>query len=124
MKMDKNKKNINETVITLNDDDLCYIVTESVKRLVNNINESSKNKTKKKAITQSLKTRIISILRQDEIDKAPYAYKLWPKKDKDSARSYFYKCLNQKKNEDGVPYSFTDKEFTKLYSLLSNLNMI
>jgi len=55
-----------------------------------------------------------------KLDVAPYAYALWPEKDEDSARSYFYKCLKGEKNDSGVPYEFDDGEINRLYSMLSN----
>ena len=55
-----------------------------------------------------------------KLDVAPYAYALWPDKDKDSARSYFYKCLKGEKNDSGIPYEFDDSEINRLYSMLSN----
>ena len=55
-----------------------------------------------------------------KLDVAPYAYALWPDKDKDSARSYFYKCLKGEPNDSGVPYEFDDSEINRLYSMLSN----
>lgn len=55
-----------------------------------------------------------------KLDVAPYAYALWPDKDKDSARSYFYKCLKGELNDSGVPYEFDDSEINRLYSMLSN----
>lgn len=142
-----NSYKIDENTVKLNEDELSYVIAESVKKIVNeglfdfDMNEkknSEKKHTKKKqkkhkkssetdwrnGMTNDKKTRIISVLQQDELDKAPYAYALWPDKDEDSARSYFYKCLNQEPNDDGVPYSFSDKEYNKLYSLLSNMKQI
>jgi len=58
-----------------------------------------------------------------KLDVAPYAYALWPEKDKDSARSYFYKCLKGEVNDSGVPYEFDDAEINRLYSMLSNNSM-
>lgn len=58
-----------------------------------------------------------------KLDVAPYAYALWPDKDEDSARSYFYKCLKGEKNDSGVPYEFDDAEINRLYSMLSNNSM-
>ena len=55
-----------------------------------------------------------------KLDVAPYAYALWPEKDEDSARSYFYKCLKGEPNDSGVPYEFSDSEINRLYSMLSN----
>jgi hypothetical protein len=56
----------------------------------------------------------------DNIDVAQYAYKLWPDKDEDSARSYFYKCLDGKTNDTGDVYKFTSDEINRLYSMLAN----
>lgn len=50
---------------------------------------------------------------------APYAYALWPGKEKSDARSQFSKCLWGKLNDDGFPYSFTDAEITRLYSMIT-----
>lgn len=58
-----------------------------------------------------------------KLDVAPYAYALWPDKDKDSARSYFYKCLKNELNDSGVPYEFSDAEINHLYSMISNNSM-
>ena len=64
--------------------------------------------------------RVIERLKSDKVDVAQYAYALWPDKDEDSARSYFYKCLDGKTNDNGDIYKFSDKEINTLYSLLSN----
>ena len=81
----------------------------------------SKNKNKDKENTGSKKRqRVVSRLKDPGVDVAQYAYQLWPDKDEDSARSYFYKCLNGEKNDSGVPYKFSDDEVNRLYSLLSN----
>ena len=138
---------LDENTIKLTEGDIVNMVNETVNKMLNeglfdfiNMGEkkekdkSSKKKNKKPkkssessighAMTDEKKTRIIDILKQDNIDKAPYAYKLWPEKDEDSARSYFYKCLNKELNDDGVPYSFSDKEFNRLYTMLSNMKSI
>lgn len=64
--------------------------------------------------------RVISYLKQDGVDVAQYAYELWPDKDEDSGRSYFYKCLDGEKNDSGVPYRFNDDEVNRLYSMISS----
>ena len=64
--------------------------------------------------------RVIQALKKKGVNKAQYAYKIWPNKDKDSARSYFYKCLNHEKNDDGDVYSFDAEDTTKLRSALTN----
>ena len=137
-----NSYKIDENTIKLTENDIVHMVNETVNRVIkeglfnfNNFNEKKhedKPKHKKEndddsepyRMSDEKKTRIIDILKQDNIDKAPYAYKLWPEKDEDSARSYFYKCLNKELNDDGVPYSFSDKEFNRLYSMLANMKSI
>lgn len=64
--------------------------------------------------------RVISRLKSDGVDVAQYAYRLWPDKDEDSARSYFYKCLDGKTNDAGDVYKFTSDEINRLYSMLAN----
>lgn len=64
--------------------------------------------------------RVISRLKSDGVDVAQYAYRLWPDKDEDSARSYFYKCLDGKTNDTGDVYKFTSDEINRLYSMLAN----
>ena len=83
-------------------------------------NDKEDNQDTNKSNKKATKSRVIDALKSKGIDKAQYAYKLWPEKDKDSARSYFYKCLNHKKNDDGDTYSFDSDEFTKLNTMLTN----
>ena len=64
--------------------------------------------------------RVISRLKSDGVDVAQYAYRLWPDKDENSARSYFYKCLDGKTNDTGDVYKFTSDEINRLYSMLAN----
>ena len=82
------------------------------------IDKGSRNKDKKDFATK--RKRVISRLKSDKVDVAQYAYSLWPDKDEDSARSYFYKCLDGKKNDAGDVYNFSDDEINRLYSLLAN----
>lgn len=70
-----------------------------------------------------LKRRIIQYLKDEKTDIAPYAYELWPDKDEDSARSYFYKCLDNKTNDEGDVYSFSDDEFNRLHSMITDRSM-
>lgn len=44
------------------------------------------------------------------------SYKLWPKRDKDSARSLFSKKYRGK-DAEGKVYSFSDGEITKLFNM-------
>ena len=70
-----------------------------------------------------LKRRIIQYLKDEKTDIAPYAYELWPDKDEDSARSYFYRCLDNKTNDEGDVYSFSDDEFNRLHSMITDRSM-
>lgn len=66
------------------------------------------------------KKRIIQALKDPSMDVAQFAYRLWPEKNEDSARSYFYKCLDGKTNDEGDVYSFTDDEYVRLESFLTD----
>lgn len=59
--------------------------------------------------------RVIEYLKNASSDCAPYAYKLWPDTDEDTARGYFYKCRD---NEYGA--RFSDDEINRLYSMISS----
>lgn len=80
--------------------------------------DSNKEESK---ISSKRKKRIIQALKDETVDMAQYAYRLWPNKDEDSARSYFYKCLDGKTNDSGDVYSFTDDEFVQLESFLTDV---
>lgn len=93
------------------------ILKESIKRMVreaiaemhiyNRLNEES-------SIVGSKKSFITATLNKndkDKFDHAHLAYKLWPDMDKDTARSYFSKCVRGERN-------FSDEEITKLFNML------
>ena len=63
--------------------------------------------SKRRTVTQRLK--------DEKINYAPLAYKLWPEMSEDAARSWFSKKVSGK-NE-----SFSDDEISKLYNLLNNI---
>ena len=67
---------------------------------------------------------VITMLKNPGLDNAPFAYRLWPNKDKANARSQFYKCRDGEKNDNGDVYSFTDKEIVRLYSMLTDTNVL
>ena len=83
--------------------------------------EKSDNKEEGSKISSKRKRRIIHALKDKTVDVAQYAYRLWPDKDEDSARSYFYKCLDGKTNDSGDVYSFTDDEYVQLESFLTDV---
>lgn len=63
--------------------------------------------SKRRTVTQRLK--------DEKINYAPLAYKLWPEMSEDAARSWFSKKVSGK-NE-----SFSDDEISQLYKLLNNI---
>lgn len=98
------------------------MIRETIYDFFDNESKSSddSNKKGKKNKKQKNKSRVLDTLKSKGINKAQFAYKLWPNKKKASARSYFYKCLKKKKNDKGDTYSFDTKETTDLRSLLNN----
>lgn len=85
--------------------------------------EEKHNKSNKPNGNKNLgkkRQRVIDYLKQDKVDIAQFAYDLWPDKDEDSARSYFYKCLDGKLNDSGEHYRFSDEEVNRLYSMISD----
>ena len=127
---DESKKNMKAT---LTETQLSKIITESVKRILSESifdtfpsmaekkKENNEPKHNEDDVASSKKReRVITRLKSDGIDVAQYAYRLWPNKDEDSARSYFYKCLDGKTNDSGDVYKFTPEEINRLYSMLSN----
>ena len=126
----------NSKKVSLTESRLNHIISESIKRAIlkegffdsfpsmyekeeKKDNDSPKEKEGNKASAKR-RERVISRLKSDGVDVAQYAYKLWPDKDEDSARSYFYKCLDGKANDTGDVYKFTSDEINRLYSMLAN----
>lgn len=121
--------------VTLTESKLNSIIAESIKRVLSEgffdsfpsmyekeekkDDDSSKEKGENQASAKK-RERVISRLKSDGVDVAQYAYRLWPDKDENSARSYFYKCLDSKTNDTGDVYKFTSDEINRLYSMLSN----
>ena len=121
--------------VTLTESKLNSIIAESIKRVLSEgffdsfpsmyekeekkDDDSSKEKGENQASAKR-RERVISRLKSDGVDVAQYAQRLWPDKDEDSARSYFYKCLDSKTNDTGDVYKFTSDEINRLYSMLSN----
>lgn len=131
-----NESKQNNSKVFLTESRLNQIISESIKRAIlkegffdsfpsmyekeeKKEDDSSKEKEGNKASAKR-RERVISRLKSDGVDVAQYAYRLWPDKDEDSARSYFYKCLDGKTNDTGDVYKFTSDEINRLYSMLSN----
>lgn len=122
--------------VTLTESQLNKVVAESVKRILREgmfdtmpfmgeTNKEHEDKPEKEGndnekASSKRRERVISRLKSDGVDIAQYAYRLWPDKDEDSARSYFYKCLDGKTNDAGDVYKFTSDEINRLYSMLAN----
>lgn len=131
-----NESKQNNSKVFLTESRLNQIISESIKRAMlkegffdsfpsmyekeeKKDDDSSKEKEGNKASAKR-RERVISRLKSDGVDVAQYAYRLWPDKDEDSARSYFYKCLDGKTNDTGDVYKFTSDEINRLYSMLAN----
>lgn len=131
-----NESKQNNSKVFLTESRLNQIISESIKRAIlkegffdsfpsmyekeeKKDDDSSKEKGENQASAKR-RERVISRLKSDGVDVAQYAYRLWPDKDENSARSYFYKCLDSKTNDTGNVYKFTSDEINRLYSMLSN----
>lgn len=131
-----NESKQNNSKVFLTESRLNQIISESIKRAIlkegffdsfpsmyekeeKKDDDSPKEKGENKASAKR-RERVISRLKSDGVDVAQYAYRLWPDKDEDSARSYFYKCLDGKTNDTGDVYKFTSDEINRLYSMLAN----
>lgn len=77
---------------------------------------------------QERRSQVEEFFRQEGVDIAPYAYKLYgvekhegkDTNDMKNARGKFMKCLNHENNTAGYPYSFTSAEINSLQSLISS----
>ena len=83
----------------------------------------NRKKENKIADGESRRARVIQWLKDDTVNCAEIMRKLWrpTKRKEDAARSYFYKCRDGELNDTGVPYSFSDADINRLYSIKNNL---
>lgn len=83
----------------------------------------NRKKENKIADAASKRVRVIQWLKDDSVNCAEIMRKLWrpSKKKEDAARSYFYKCRDGELNDTGVPYSFSDDDINRLYSIKNNM---
>ncbi len=84
---------------------------ENIKRIVK---EEFDKENEVNDTIQGRKEFVMNALRNNDKDKYDHAYlsyKLWPSMDKDSARSYFSKCVRGERN-------FSDKDITSLFELI------
>lgn len=83
----------------------------------------NRKKENKIADAASKRARVIQWLKDDSVNCAEIMRKLWrpSKRKEDAARSYFYKCRDGELNDTGVPYSFSDNDINRLYSIKNNM---
>jgi hypothetical protein len=76
------------------------------------------------SISKEKRETILNWLNSDTVNQAEVAYRLYNAEsdsEKASARSLFYKKLHGEKNDNGVPYKFTNEELTEIESILGEL---
>lgn len=96
------------------------IINESVEKVLNEKKGKKKKKTGKKKPDIARSAEVYKTLKKDGINTAEFAYRLYPRKKKNSARGIFAKKLNHALNSNKVPYKFNSKEVNRLYSMLSS----
>ena len=96
------------------------IINESVEKVLNEKKGKKKKKTGKKKPEIARSAEVYKTLNKDGINTAEFAYRLYPRKKKNSARGIFAKKLNHALNSNKVPYKFNSKEVNRLYSMLSS----
>lgn len=96
------------------------IINESVEKVLNEKKGKKKKKTGKKKPDIARSAEVYKTLKKDGINTAEFAYRLYPRKKKNSARGIFAKKLNHAMNSNKVPYKFNSKEVNRLYSMLSS----
>lgn len=105
-----------------------FILKESIRQIVreslhdilieHRLNEEEKKEKQKGTGQTSLGNKknfvknLLSQNNKDKYDHAHLAYKLWPSMDKDTARSYFSKCVRGERD-------FSDEDVTTLFNMLS-----
>ena len=99
------------------------ILKESIRKMVReailNLRESNNfqnivNEDDSSTSVGSKKSFVAAMLKRndnDKFDHAHLAYQLWPNMNKDTARSYFSKCVRGERN-------FSDEEVTNLFNML------
>lgn len=106
-KLMQNKEFKKKAAEYLSDKDAYDGWTDSLKGKKYSTLDNQSDGSKRRTVTQRLK--------DEKLDYAPIAYKLWPNMSQDAARSWFYKKV------DGKNESFTDDEVAKIYNMLNNI---
>ena len=94
-------------------------IKEMVREAIQNLSESVNsqyiiNEDDSASGVGSKKSFVAAMLKKndnDKFDHAHLAYQLWPNMNKDTARSYFSKCVRGERN-------FSDEEVTNLFNML------
>ena len=99
-----------------------FMLDEKGKRHNNDNKKVSKDSKKGGDKMATRRARVIKWLKDPSVNCAEIMRKLWKpsKREEDAARSYFYKCRDGELNDSGVPYSFSDKDINRLYSIKNN----
>ena len=110
------------------------IINESIKTVM--LNEKKKGKKiskkkkgeepkkgKKKKSTKDKISQVEKYFEKPGVNSAAYAYKLYPRKSKSSARSLLKKKLLHRKNDNGYPYHLDSQEGNQLFSMISNATL-
>ena len=123
--MQENEKLLKESIKRMVRESIFDLINGGIseKKKENEKDKSSHKKkrrnTKEIESSNKRRKRVIQYLKDEKTDIAPYAYELWPEKEEASARSYFYKCLDNK-TIDGITYSFSDEEINTLHSMITD----
>ena len=120
---EKEKKDMSQRVTDLKNKFLKQMKSDYLKRKSNKKGKSTDSKSKgSKENMKNKRAYVVKKLKNPGVNKAEYMRKLWkPTKDKEASdRSFFYKCVDGKKNDSGVPYQFSDNDVNRLYQYLTS----
>ena len=99
------------------------IINESIKTVMLNEKKKGKKSSKKKKSTKDKISQVEKYFEKPGVNSAAYAYKLYPRKSKSSARSLLKKKLLHRKNDNGYPYHLDSQEGNQLFSMISNATL-
>lgn len=89
----------------------------------NRIREWKESDKENDSIEKEERETIFNWLNSDTVNQAEVAYQLYgaeSDRDKASVRSLFYKKLHGEKNDNGVPYDFSNSELNKISSIMGD----
>ncbi len=94
--------------------------------IIKNYLNEWKNKEEKDddgEISKDEENTILNWIDNSTVNKAAIAYDLYDaesESEEASARSLFYKKLDNKKNDNGIPYEFSETELNKISSIMDD----